>query len=235
VWDQDPSLIEHVVVDGGSTDGTPEYLASLRPSFPYKYVSEPDDGIFDAMNKGTITATGELVIYMNGGDCFADRNIARRLLNSWSSECWDWAFGHINFTKDGAFVRAESRAPFNQRRLVRGTTWIPHQSTIMTSTLLAEIGPYDSRFGEAADQELIMRAALRTRPRVFDFPISNFELGGAHSKITMWQRERMWHQMRETHGLYVGGSAYSDWLYTAMMAGYRRGRRWLSRLKRATK
>lgn len=71
---------EQWIVDGGSDDGTVEYLESLNVPWECNWISERDDGIYDAMNKGTTRASGEYVWYLNSGDVAADRHVVRDLL-----------------------------------------------------------------------------------------------------------------------------------------------------------
>lgn len=76
VYNQDQSLFEWIVVDGNSSDGTKEWLADNNTS---QWVSEPDDGIFDAMNKGIHLSTGEFLIFMNSGDTFANYDVLKNV------------------------------------------------------------------------------------------------------------------------------------------------------------
>jgi glycosyltransferase involved in cell wall biosynthesis len=66
--------IEYIIIDGGSTDGTVDIIKKYEKHLAY-WVSEPDNGIYDAMNKGIDKATGEWLNFMNSGDCFYDKNI----------------------------------------------------------------------------------------------------------------------------------------------------------------
>ena len=70
VREQQDVSIQHIVIDGASTDGTVEWLAGLDWPEGSGFTSEPDRGIYDAMNKGASKATGELIVFMNGGDRF---------------------------------------------------------------------------------------------------------------------------------------------------------------------
>lgn len=71
---------EYVIIDGKSTDGTTDVIEKYRDKIDY-YVSEKDRGIYDAMNKGIATATGDWVIFMNAGDFFADKNVLLEVCN----------------------------------------------------------------------------------------------------------------------------------------------------------
>ena len=78
VSQQDYKPLEYIVVDGGSTDGTLDIIARHQDIIT-RWVSEPDRGIYDAMNKGVTMATGEWVIFMNAGDTFAAPDVLRRI------------------------------------------------------------------------------------------------------------------------------------------------------------
>ena len=71
---------EWIVVDGGSTDGTVEILNEYKKHIDV-FISEPDKGIYNAMNKGIMQAHGEFLNFMNGGDTFADSNVVADFLN----------------------------------------------------------------------------------------------------------------------------------------------------------
>jgi len=79
VRQQGSTLYEHIVIDGASTDGTPAALASLRPQIDV-LVSEPDDGIYSAMNKGLCHASCEWVLFLNAGDRFASTDAIARII-----------------------------------------------------------------------------------------------------------------------------------------------------------
>lgn len=84
-WQQQYPNVEVIVVDGASTDGTVPWLQSQQHR-PMRWVSEPDRGIYDAMNKGTRMATGQYVIFMNAGDCFASPTVLQSLFGSGQPE-----------------------------------------------------------------------------------------------------------------------------------------------------
>lgn len=97
--------IEFIIVDGGSTDGSREIINTYSNKIT-KWVCEPDDGIYDAMNKGVAMGTGEWVIFMNAGDCFVDHNVVRDILAP-SREEVDFIYGHHKVLYADGFERLQ--------------------------------------------------------------------------------------------------------------------------------
>ena len=72
--------VEYIIIDGGSTDGTVDIIKKYEDKIAY-WVSEPDKGIYDAMNKGVVVATGEWINFMNAGDIFTDGDVIDKLFS----------------------------------------------------------------------------------------------------------------------------------------------------------
>jgi len=99
VIDQNYSEIEYIIIDGGSNDGTIDQIKKYESKISY-WISESDNGIYDAMNKGIDNATGEWIIFMNCGDLFFNNNVLSQVFNTPISDEIDLIYG-------GAFVRSE--------------------------------------------------------------------------------------------------------------------------------
>jgi putative colanic acid biosynthesis glycosyltransferase len=145
---------EWIVIDGNSSDGTGKYLGSLhRPNF--SWLSEPDRGIFDAMNKGLDRANGRYVIFMNSGDKFAGPEILARLfeLVSRSNKEWDLVFGDAyEETDDGRLLLKRSRSV----GAVRYGMFTHHQAMFYSRKAIAN-ERFDLRFRVAADYHFTSR------------------------------------------------------------------------------
>lgn len=84
--------IEHVLIDGGSTDGTVEIIKSHGPSY---FISEPDNGLYYAMQKGALAATGDIVFFLNSGDVFFDDKVIADVVDFFNKTGCDAVFGNL--------------------------------------------------------------------------------------------------------------------------------------------
>jgi glycosyltransferase involved in cell wall biosynthesis len=147
---------EWIVVDGGSTDGTLGILDRYR-SFMKVFLSEPDEGIYNAMNKGAALASGEYLLFMNGGDRFYD---AAALDPIRSAALADVIVSDVKLGHDGdVFLRyPEALSP----------SWLlkhmlPHQAALIRRELFERCGGYNEGFRIAGDYELFARLFRRCK------------------------------------------------------------------------
>lgn len=182
--------IEYVLVDGASKDATMDVAKKLEPEFRgrMKWVSEPDKGIYDAMNKGIKMASGDVVGTLNSDDMLASsdavENIAEALLSS-GAEC---AYGRLNLVdwNDTAKILRES----NSGQYRAGTFrkgWHPaHPTFYAYKRNFEKFGYYRTDFKIAADFELMMRFLEKHKlPSAFvDKLIVNQRAGGASTKFS---------------------------------------------------
>lgn len=173
---------EHIIVDGGSTDGSLDVIRENASRLSH-WVSEPDFGIYNAMNKGVGMASGDYLLFLNSGDVLADSCVLDRLFLQISVET-DILYGDtLRKTTDGTVERRttpEQLTPFAFYKFR-----ICHQSVLYRRELFTELGGYDESFRISADAEFNMRCvqAGKTARRV-DFPISLYEGGGVSATAT---------------------------------------------------
>ena len=167
--------IEHVVVDGASTDGTPEWLAEqLAAGNIERYVSEPDRGIYDAMNKGINLARGEVLAFLNAGDWYTDEDLAPCVLPVCNGEtqtvaaCAHW----LNSKLSPEFKPSYEQLFF----------YCPccHQSFFASAQAYRELGGYDARALRcSADADIMYRMFRKWgMPLILERFVVNFPAGG---------------------------------------------------------
>jgi glycosyltransferase involved in cell wall biosynthesis len=154
--------IEYIVVDGGSTDGTLSIIEEYEGRIT-KVISEPDSGIYDAMNKGVKAATGEIVGILNSDDFFEDETVLRRVASVFERrKSVDLVFGDVVFVKPddvSSVVRYYGSKNFRPWKLRFG--WMPpHPSTFVRRTVYECHGLYSMAYKIAADYEIFVRWLL---------------------------------------------------------------------------
>lgn len=228
--------IEHLVIDGASTDGSAEYLSSLPPTWDsgassFSYLSEPDDGIYSAMNKGLARAKGDVIVFMNSGDVFGPTSAITRVMHDYATTPFAWAFGSVDYVDAHARRIRSVHQPYNKRLLTLGLRFVPHQSTYMSTKLLQAIGGFNSKYGMAADQAAIIRAAMIGPPIEYNVVLSRFLVGGAHTRMSRWAQEWAYHTIRKDNQVLLGGLAWVDAVYCIARFSYRASRDVASRIK----
>lgn len=148
--------IEHIVVDGGSMDGTQE-IVSRTPSRVTRFVSEADRGIYDAMNKGLTLATGDIVGFLNSDDVYADRESLADIVQAFVDPAVQACYGDILFVASDNILRTVRywRAG-GPRRFAQG--WMPpHPTFYVRRSVYEEFGGFDLDYRLGADFEMAVR------------------------------------------------------------------------------
>jgi glycosyltransferase involved in cell wall biosynthesis len=154
---QDYKNIEHILIDGGSKDET----VSIIRSYPHvaNWVSEKDKGLYDAINKGIIMATGDVIGILNSDDFFPDGQVVSKIVSAFNEKHVDAVYGNVAFVKPGNLgkvVRLYSSKKFTPRKFAFG--YMPaHPSFYVKRSVHEEHGLYKTDYKIAADYELLMR------------------------------------------------------------------------------
>lgn len=162
VINQDYQNLEYIVIDGGSKDGTVDVIQKYS-EFISLWVSEKDDGIFDAMNKGYRSSRGEWIIYVNSGDKFYDNKSLSNLLKLHDISAFDVVYGDsIAITKDKEelYHRASNGIP-----LFREIPSFRHGASVMKKTSMPNppFATEKKEFGFALDANLIFNMVVEKR------------------------------------------------------------------------
>lgn len=158
--------VEHLVVDGDSRDHTLEVIQSFADRHPrLRWLSEPDEGIYAAMNKGIRQATGKLIAILNAGDWYRDPDYLARVVSAFRQNPHVAAvYGDLLMTDPAArrLVRYWESGPFDRSRFFRG--WdLPHPAFFVRRSVHLRYGFYDTRLTISADYELLIRLFVRHR------------------------------------------------------------------------
>ncbi len=154
--------VEHIVVDGGSTDGTIDIVLS-RLSQIARFVSEPDGGIYDAMNKGIGMATGDIIGILNADDVFAAPDVVKRVREAFVDPSYDACYGdllYVHQTDLNKVFRYWKSCQYSANSFYLG--WMPpHPSFFVRSRVYSKYGIFNPGIGTAADYELMLRLLLK--------------------------------------------------------------------------
>jgi len=183
--EQDYNNIEYIIVDGNSKDETLNIIKKY-PQVVSKWISEPDKGLYDAMNKGIKMATGDYIGIVNADDTLANPNVISETVDFLKNHDFDASLGDIvQHNNDGKILRHYSAAKWSPEKLKIG--FMPaHPGIFFKRELFDKLGYYALDFKIAADYELITRFFLKNK------------ISWAYSNIV-------------THRMLVGGVSSSGW------------------------
>lgn len=177
--------IEHVLVDGASTDGTREMIEAYAKEHPnVRWVSEKDGGIYNAINKGIRMATGDAVGFLHSDDRFYSPDSIEHIVEAFEQKGAQVVYGDLQYCKNGKVVRRWKSNDFHPYSLKYG--WMPpHPTVYVRREVYAQVGEYDEWFRIAADYDMMLRiftAGYRTcyLPEV----LVSMATGGASNKNT---------------------------------------------------
>lgn len=225
VLDQATQPAQFIIIDGASTDGTLEWLQSQSLPNYCTIVSEADEGIYDALNKGLSIVNSELALFTNSGDRLAGPNTLTQVVDSYRNFGWKWAFGD-------SLLESNAGQPDRHHRLkdkrwlkfICGIGSVPHQATVMSKQTLEEIGGFDLNAGVCADQEHVLRAWLSSAPHYLNFTVAVCEAAGISSEQRPGHFARHMQVYRRQHGIVLGVIKPVDSLITKFAEFWNRTR-----------
>lgn len=182
--------IEYIVVDGNSKDGTMDIVRKYEPEFHgrMKYVSEPDGGIYDAMNKGIKMASGDVVGTLNSDDIFASNDVIEKVAETFADTDCECMFGNLNLVDSEnpeKILREWNTGGYRDGSFKRG--WHPaHPTFYAYKKLFEKFGYYRTDFKIAADFELMLRfiGIEKVKSSFLDKLMVIQRAGGASTKLS---------------------------------------------------
>lgn len=158
VASQTHAEIEHVVIDGASTDGTLDVIMRQRYRLG-KFVTEPDRGIYDAMNKGIALASGEVIGFLNADDVYPHSGVLAKVADAMALDCLDAIFADAEFFRSANPedpVRRFRSARFDPDRIAWG--WMPaHPTLFLRRRVFERFGRFRTDYRIAGDFEFVAR------------------------------------------------------------------------------
>ena len=192
VMQQDHPDIEHIVIDGKSADNTlaiiKQYEANLAG-----WISEPDNGMYDAINKGMRMATGDVIGILNSDDMFESADVVSEIVKAFETQKVDAVYGDLNFVDKQhteKVMRVWKGKPFKRKRFCYG--WMPaHPTFYIKKSLVDLFGGYETHYFTAADYEFMARYLYFHRCSAYYLPklFIKMRMGG-QSNINLKQRLR---------------------------------------------
>jgi glycosyltransferase involved in cell wall biosynthesis len=153
---QNYNNLEYIVIDGKSNDNTIKIIDNYKNNISC-LISEPDNGIYEAMNKGIALASGHIVGTINSDDFFADDEILNSVAQAFIQQNADILYGNLNYINPaGKVIRKWNSGEYKNGMFNWG--WMPpHPSFYCKKQLFDQFGLYDLKYGTAADYELMVR------------------------------------------------------------------------------
>lgn len=165
--------VEHIFVDGGSTDGTLELIASQAPTATV--LTGVAGGISRAMNAGIRAATGDLVAHLHSDDFYASNDVLAQADAALQASEAKWAFGEMDVLRDGIRTPAPRRPlSYTPARYARGSVAILHPTVFVRREVFDEVGVFDESLRYAMDIDLWFRIGPRYQPVELPFTVAVF-------------------------------------------------------------
>ena len=185
VLDQDYVNIEYIIIDGFSSDGTLDVLSEFENKISV-IISEPDNGIYDAMNKGLTYVTGDVVCFLNSDDFYSNNSVISQVANIMRDCNLDALYGDVCYfskNKPQKIVRWYHSNHFKPERLAWG--WMPaHQALFLSRQVVDRVGKFNINYKIAADYDYIIRSFYDQNLRYLHLPevLVYMQMGGVSTR-----------------------------------------------------
>ena len=209
VFSQENEHFQYIIIDGGSNDGTVEFLKTLVDNRREIIIrSEPDKGIYDAMNKGVKLATGQYSYFLNAGDRFANTNVLSDTEKIIEQTDADIFYGDaFDWYRDDKVILHKYNNKINKLYFLRGNG-ICHQAVFAKTELLVNM-PFLQKYRLAADKDWIMKQYVHGKKFCYlGYPICYYDRGGISSDPKQSDRLK-----KETKDIIISNYRYSGPLF----------------------
>jgi glycosyltransferase len=185
IYSQTYSDIEHIIIDGESTDSTLDILKEYENRISI-LISEPDDGIYNALNKGIKIATGTIVGFLHADDYFAHNKAIENIVSQISKHTVDGCYSDLVYVSRNdpkKVIRYWRSSPYSEDLMRKG--WMPpHPTLFVKKSVYENLGCFNTDFKISADYELILRLFEKNRISTHYIPevLVKMKIGGASNK-----------------------------------------------------
>lgn len=192
VLNQTYSNIEYIIIDGGSKDGTMDIINRYKSQI-CTIVSEPDKGIYDALNKGIMRATGDIIGFMHSDDIFASETIIAKVAQQFEIDDVDAVYGDLQYVRKddpSKIIRYWKSSAFDIAQLKRG--WMPpHPTVYLRRSVYTQYGMFDTSFRIAADYDFMLRIFRNNERKSVYIPevLVKMRVGGESNSIKNYIRK----------------------------------------------
>lgn len=181
VQSQDYNNIEHIIQDGGSTDGT-KLIIARNLNHQSFFCSEADEGVYDALNKAIMRSTGDVIGILHSDDFFASTNIISCVAEIFAEMSIDGLYGDIEYVSTdniNRVVRYWSAGAYNVN-LLNGGWMPPHPTVFLRRSVFDTFGLYDTSYKISADYEALLRYLKNNNIKLFYLPyvLTRMRTGG---------------------------------------------------------
>lgn len=164
--------IEHIFVDGGSSDATLDMIDAYRGN--KRVLRGVSGGISRAMNEGIAHARGEYVAHLHSDDYYFSDEVLAAVAACFAAAQVDWMFGNIQVLKDGVLQAPNKTYPFSYPSLAAGKAFVPHPAAFVRRRAFERVGVFDERLRYAMDIDLWLRLGAVARPAILGQTIAVF-------------------------------------------------------------
>jgi glycosyltransferase involved in cell wall biosynthesis len=188
--------VEHIFVDGGSTDAT----LALLDAFPgnKRVLHDVRGGISHAMNRGIAAASGHIVAHLHADDYYAAPDVLATVAHAMAANNRMWLVGEIAVLAGNRLLPPQPRRAYSYRALVSGRAFVPHPATFVRRTMFEQVGRFDETLRYAMDIDLWLRLAARASPVVLQKVLAVFRdhPGSLSSANRLPARQEEWRVRR---------------------------------------
>jgi len=195
VLNQEYRNIEHIIIDGHSTDGTMETISDYNHQIA-QVVSEPDQGIYDALNKGIRLSTGDIIGILHAGDLYAHDRVLKRVVEGFENQNKDSCYGDLQYVDPNdpkKVIRYWKSSSYRDGKFKLG--WMPpHPTFFVKREIYEKHGAFNREFRIAGDYELMLRFLEKQKISVFYIPevLVKMRMGGISNRSVkdLWVKSR---------------------------------------------